>query len=100
MMASRYRRTASARLTFTPIRTLAGPGRGGDDGAVTALSTALPVVDLRDDLDTLRDQLRRVARGVTADPSDERIFPVYGRNAWKSRLRAHPDVAAAHGYVG
>jgi isopenicillin N synthase-like dioxygenase len=33
-----------------------------------------------------------------ADPSDP-IFPVYGRNAWKSRLRAHPDVAAAHGYV-
>ncbi len=32
-----------------------------------------------------------------ADPSDP-IFPVYGRNAWKSRLRAHPDVAAAHGY--
>jgi isopenicillin N synthase-like dioxygenase len=26
------------------------------------------------------------------------IFSVYGRNAWKSRLRAHPDVAAAHGY--
>ena len=39
------------------------------------------------------------ARGVTADPSNERIFSVYGRNAWKSRLRAHPDVAAAHGYV-
>ena len=33
-----------------------------------------------------------------ADPSDP-IHPVYGRNAWKSRLRAHPDVAAAHGYV-
>jgi isopenicillin N synthase-like dioxygenase len=32
-----------------------------------------------------------------ADPSDP-IFSVYGRNAWKSRLRAHPDVAAAHGY--
>jgi isopenicillin N synthase-like dioxygenase len=32
------------------------------------------------------------------DPSDP-IFSVYGRNAWKSRLRAHPDVAAAHGYV-
>jgi hypothetical protein len=31
------------------------------------------------------------------DPSDP-IFSVYGRNAWKSRLRAHPDVAAAHGY--
>jgi isopenicillin N synthase-like dioxygenase len=33
-----------------------------------------------------------------ADPSDP-IFSLYGRNAWKSRLRAHPDVAAAHGYV-
>ncbi|MEE6178745.1 isopenicillin N synthase family dioxygenase [Mycobacterium sp. 050134] len=31
------------------------------------------------------------------DPSDP-IFSVYGRNAWKSRLRAHPDVAARHGY--
>jgi isopenicillin N synthase-like dioxygenase len=36
--------------------------------------------------------------GRRADPSDP-IFSVYGRNAWKSRLRAHPDVAAAHGYV-
>jgi len=36
--------------------------------------------------------------GRHADPSDP-IFSVYGRNAWKSRLRAHPDVAAAHGYV-
>jgi isopenicillin N synthase-like dioxygenase len=35
--------------------------------------------------------------GLRADPSDP-IFSVYGRNAWKSRLRAHPDVAAAHGY--
>ena len=32
------------------------------------------------------------------DPSDP-IYSVYGRNAWKSRLRAHPDVASAHGYV-
>lgn len=36
--------------------------------------------------------------GVRADPADP-IFAVYGANAWKSRLRAHPDVAAAHGYV-
>jgi isopenicillin N synthase-like dioxygenase len=36
--------------------------------------------------------------GERADPSDP-IHSVYGRNAWKSRLRAHPDVAAAHGYV-
>jgi isopenicillin N synthase-like dioxygenase len=33
----------------------------------------------------------------TDDPADP-IFSVYGRNAWKSRLRAHPDVADAHGY--
>ncbi len=38
---------------------------------------------------------RAVPRVDPADP----IFSVYGRNAWKSRLRAHPDVAAAHGYV-
>lgn len=36
--------------------------------------------------------------GLPPDPSDP-IFSVYGRNAWKSRLRAHPDVAAAYGYV-
>ncbi len=33
-----------------------------------------------------------------ADPADP-IFSVYGRNACKSRLRAHSDVAAAHGYT-
>ncbi|WP_155769710.1 isopenicillin N synthase family dioxygenase [Mycobacterium asiaticum] len=33
------------------------------------------------------------------DPADP-IYAVYGRNAWKSRLRAHPDVAARHGYAG
>jgi isopenicillin N synthase-like dioxygenase len=36
--------------------------------------------------------------GPRVDPSDP-IYTPYGRNAWKSRLRAHPDVAAAHGYV-
>jgi isopenicillin N synthase-like dioxygenase len=34
---------------------------------------------------------------LRANPANP-IFSVYGRNAWKSRLRAHPDVAAAHGY--
>lgn len=33
--------------------------------------------------------------GVTVDP-DNPIFDTYGENAWKSRLRAHPDVAARH----
>lgn len=44
----------------------------------------------------LPEELRARAQRVT-DPSDP-IFSVYGRNAWKSRLRAHPDVASAHGY--
>jgi isopenicillin N synthase-like dioxygenase len=58
-----------------------------------------PRLDARLPLLTLPDELAARARGVTADPSNERIFSVYGRNAWKSRLRAHPDVAAAQGYV-
>lgn len=44
-------------------------------------------------------ELAARARGVTDDPSNDRIYAVYGRNAWKSRVRAHPDVAAAHRYV-
>lgn len=56
------------------------------------LDATLPVL-------TLPEDLAARARGVTADPSNERIFSTYGRNAWKSRLRAHPDVAAAHGYL-
>ncbi|MCV7386538.1 isopenicillin N synthase family dioxygenase [Mycolicibacterium porcinum] len=56
------------------------------------LDASLPVL-------TLPDALATHARGVSADPSNDRIYEVYGRNAWKSRVRAHPDVAAAHGYV-
>ncbi|MCV7233713.1 isopenicillin N synthase family oxygenase [Mycobacterium branderi] len=53
------------------------------------LDAQLPVLSLPPDL---------AARGgMRPDPSDP-IFAVYGRNAWKSRLRAHPDVAEAHGY--
>jgi isopenicillin N synthase-like dioxygenase len=57
------------------------------------LDAQMPVLSLPDEL------AARVDGGWTpaADPSD-RIFSVYGRNAWKSRLRAHPDVAAAHGH--
>jgi isopenicillin N synthase-like dioxygenase len=57
-----------------------------------------PRLDAQIPVLTLPDELAAHARGVTADPSNERIFSTYGRNAWKSRLRAHPDVAAAHGY--
>ncbi|HME79592.1 MAG TPA: 2-oxoglutarate and iron-dependent oxygenase domain-containing protein [Mycobacterium sp.] len=53
------------------------------------LDAQIPTLSLPSDL------AARASR--RADPSDP-IFSVYGRNAWKSRLRAHPDVAAAHGY--
>jgi isopenicillin N synthase-like dioxygenase len=57
------------------------------------LDAQIPVLSLPDDL------VARTGDGWTPaeNPSDP-IFPVYGRNAWKSRLRAHPDVAARHGY--
>ncbi|MCY7326654.1 MAG: isopenicillin N synthase family oxygenase, partial [Microbacteriaceae bacterium] len=35
------------------------------------------------------------APGITVDPANP-IFRTYGENALKSRLRAHPDVAAIH----
>jgi isopenicillin N synthase-like dioxygenase len=44
-------------------------------------------------------ELAARARGITDDPSNDRIYAVYGRNAWKSRVRAHPDVAVAHRYM-
>jgi len=58
------------------------------------LDAQMPVLSLPSELRALA-----VDSGWTPaqDPSD-RIFSVYGRNAWKSRLRAHPDVVAAHGY--
>ena len=55
-----------------------------------------PWLDAQIPMLSLPDELAKRARPVD-DPSDP-IFSVYGRNAWKSRLRAHPDVAAAHGY--
>ena len=58
-----------------------------------------PRLDARIPVLTLPEELAVHARGITADPSNDRIYAVYGRNAWKSRLRAHPDVAAAHAYV-
>ncbi len=55
-----------------------------------ALDAQLPVL-------SLPAELAERARPAP-DPADP-IHSVYGRNAWKSRLRAHPDVAAAHGYI-
>jgi len=44
---------------------------------------------------TLPPELAAEARGVTQDPNDK-IHALYGNNLLKSRLRAHPDVAAIH----
>ena len=53
-----------------------------------ALDTKLPLIELPADLEVH-------ARGVTEDPANP-IHSLYGENALKSRLRAHPDVAAIH----
>ncbi|WP_309129295.1 2-oxoglutarate and iron-dependent oxygenase domain-containing protein [Microbacterium sp.] len=53
-----------------------------------ALDQRLPVIELP-------AELAVKARGVTDDPANP-IHALYGENALKSRLRAHPDVAALH----
>ncbi len=53
-----------------------------------ALDATIPVIPLA-------TELANEATGVTADPANP-IFATYGENALKSRLRAHPDVAAIH----
>lgn len=50
-----------------------------------ALDARLPLIDLP-------AELAAEARGVTRDPANP-IHALYGENALKSRLRAHPDVA-------
>ncbi|MEO5832416.1 MAG: 2-oxoglutarate and iron-dependent oxygenase domain-containing protein [Nakamurella sp.] len=53
-----------------------------------ALDATIPIIPLD-------PALAGQAAGVTADP-DNPIFGTYGENLLKSRLRAHPDVAARH----
>ncbi len=60
------------------------------------LDARIPVLKLPTELRAPAARARG-GRTPSGDPSDP-IFSVYGRNAWKSRLRAHPDVAAAHGH--
>lgn len=43
----------------------------------------------------LPEKLAAQAPGITKDPLNP-IYPTYGLNVLKSRLRSHPDVAAAH----
>ncbi len=54
-----------------------------------------PALDARLPLIELPAELAARARGVTKDPANP-IHALYGENALKSRLRAHPDVAAIH----
>lgn len=53
-----------------------------------ALDATIPIIDLP-------AELAARSRGVAADPNNP-IFNTYGANAWKSRTRAHPDVAELH----
>jgi isopenicillin N synthase-like dioxygenase len=57
------------------------------------LDARIPVLSLPPEFGALAARA-----GMWPDPSDP-IFAVYGRNAWKSRMRAHPDVATQYGYV-
>ena len=54
-----------------------------------------PALDARVPQLELPAELRTEAAGVTRDPANP-IFGLYGDNALKYRLRAHPDVAALH----
>jgi isopenicillin N synthase-like dioxygenase len=54
-----------------------------------------PALDKRLPLIELPPELAAEARGVTQDPANP-IHALYGENALKSRLRAHPDVAVLH----
>ena len=53
-----------------------------------ALDALVPII-------ALPPELAALSRGVETDP-DNPIFNTYGENAWKSRTRAHPDVAERH----
>jgi len=53
-----------------------------------SLDAQIPIIELPPELAAL-------SRGVEADP-DNPIYHTYGENAWKSRTRAHPDVAELH----
>ncbi|MFI8567643.1 isopenicillin N synthase family dioxygenase [Rhodococcus sp. NPDC078407] len=69
------------------------PGPGTDRISVPhflspALDAVVPII-------ALPPELAEQSRGVENDP-DNPIYSTYGENAWKSRTRAHPDVAQVH----
>jgi isopenicillin N synthase-like dioxygenase len=54
-----------------------------------ALDTTMPRLELE-------PELAARARGLSLDPTNSHILETYGDNALRYRLRAHPNVAAAH----
>lgn len=75
------------------VHRVLSPGAGEERISVpyffnTALDKTIPLLELP-------PELRAQARGVTRDVNNP-ISGVLGENALKSRLRAHPDVAAIH----
>ena len=79
-------------LRATQHRVLA-PAPGTDRVSIPfflnpALDAQVPIIELP-------PELASASRGVELDPANP-IFNTYGENAWKSRTRAHPDVAELH----
>ncbi|PTW90776.1 isopenicillin N synthase-like dioxygenase [Microbacteriaceae bacterium MWH-Ta3] len=54
-----------------------------------------PALDAEIPAITLPAELAAESRGITRDPANE-LYPVFGRNWLKSRVRAHPNVVEAH----
>ncbi|MFC9789489.1 isopenicillin N synthase family dioxygenase [Rhodococcus sp. NPDC127528] len=84
---------ATAGYLKATVHRVTSPADGTDRISVPfffnpALSEKIPQL-------TLPPDLAARARGVTVD-ADNPIHDTYGANALKSRLRAHPDVAAIH----
>jgi isopenicillin N synthase-like dioxygenase len=79
-------------LRATRHRVLA-PALGADRVSIPYFLN--PALDARIPILPLPPELAARSRGVEADP-DNPIFNTYGENAWKSRTRAHPDVAERH----
>jgi isopenicillin N synthase-like dioxygenase len=55
-----------------------------------------PSLDARMPQIALKPEFQDAARGLSVDPTNSPILDTYGDNALRYRLRAHPNVAAAH----
>ncbi|TQL40390.1 isopenicillin N synthase-like dioxygenase [Homoserinimonas aerilata] len=76
------------------VHRVVSPGPGQERISVPfffapALDTTIPALHLP-------PELKALAHGITADVVGSPLYSTYGENSLKSRLRAHPDVAAIH----